>query len=66
MLKKMILKLAKDTHLKIAIKLRKMKQLQFKTDMKFSLTLMKAMQTDVILVMRKYLIMSQQAYPHGK
>ena len=43
-----------------------MKQLQLKTDIKFSLTLMKAMQTDVIIVMRKYLIMSQQAYPHGK
>ena len=56
----------KDTHLKIAIKLRKMKQLQLKTDMKFSLTQMKAIQTDVIIAMRKYLIMSQQAYHHGK
>ena len=62
----MILKLAKYTHLKIAIKLRKMKQLQLKTDMKFSLTQMKAIQTDVIIAMRKYLIMSQQAYHHGK
>ena len=30
------------------------------------LTQMKAIQTDVIIAMRKYLIMSQQAYRHGK
>ena len=46
------------------IKLRKMKQLQLTTDIKFSLPLMKMMQMDTIMIMTNYLIMSRQAYNH--
>ena len=65
---KIDLKLPKDTHLKIAIKLRTMKtqMIKLKTDMKISVTQMKVIPTNVITIMTDYLIMSRQAYHHGK
>ena len=65
-LKKMNFKLPKHSPLKLATKLRTMKQLQRKTDMKFSVTQTKVIQTDVTMIMINYRIMSRQTYHYGK